>query len=191
MRLLAPVVAGIALSAVWFAAAQTAHNHRLGVREVNVQRFSVVSSKPFNEVESKIESGVGHPDMAALLPKIKAAKDEADLESVVNPEVGPNGMMQFNKFDLGEVLRKEPGNNAQVVRLLVGNPLIMKRMVRLVPDAGSYAPVTILIDQRPDGVHVSYDTMASFLAPYRNEKALKIARDLDAKIEALIKSAAF
>ena len=42
----------------------------------------------------------------------------------------------------------------------------MSQMVQHVPDAGSYAPVTILIDQRPDGVYLSYDRMATFLAPY-------------------------
>jgi hypothetical protein len=52
--------------------------------------------------------------------------------------------------------------------------------------AGSYAPVTILIDERPDGVHLSYDRMASFLAPYENSEALKVAKDLDAKVEALL-----
>jgi hypothetical protein len=30
-------------------------------------------------------------------------------------------------------LRKEPGNNTRAVWLLVGNPLIMKQMVRSVP----------------------------------------------------------
>jgi hypothetical protein len=52
--------------------------------------------------------------------------------------------------------------------------------------AGSYAPVTILIDERPEGVHLSYDRMASFLAPYENSEALKVAKDLDAKVEALL-----
>jgi hypothetical protein len=32
--------------------------------------------------------------------------------------------------------------------------------------------------------------MASFLAPYENAEALKVARDLDAKVEALLASAA-
>jgi hypothetical protein len=59
-----------------------------------------------------------------------------------------------------------------------------------VPDAGSYAPVTILIDERPDGVHLSYDRMASLLAPYKNAAALNVARELDAKVEALLASAA-
>ena len=76
------------------------------------------------------------------------------------------------------------------MRLVIGNPLIMKQMVVHVPDAASYAPVTILIDERADGVHLSYDRMASFLASYGNEEALKVARDLDSKIEALMTKAA-
>jgi hypothetical protein len=66
----------------------------------------------------------------------------------------------------------------------------MRRMVQHVPDAGSYAPVTILVDERSDGVHLSYDRMASFLAAYESADALKVARELDAKIEALLASVA-
>lgn len=55
---------------------------------------------------------------------------------------------------------------------------------------GSYAPVTILVDERAGGVHLSYDTMASQLAPYRNAAALAVARDLDAKVGSLIETAA-
>jgi hypothetical protein len=35
-------------------------------------------------------------------------------------------------------------------------------MAQQVPDAGSYPPVTILIDKRPGAVHLSSDRMASF-----------------------------
>jgi hypothetical protein len=48
--------------------------------------------------------------------------------------------------------------------------------------------VTVLIDQRPDGVHLSYDEMAGFLAPYGNAGALRIARDLDAKVKRVLES---
>jgi uncharacterized protein (DUF302 family) len=77
-----------------------------------------------------------------------------------------------------------------MVCLVIGNPLIMRQMVQHVPDAGSYAPVTILVDERLDGVHLSYDRMESFLAPYQNANALTVAKELDAKIEALLVSAA-
>ena len=66
----------------------------------------------------------------------------------------------------------------------------MKEMAKRVPDAGSYAPVTILVDERVDGVHLSYDRMASFLAPYGNSDALKVAHDLDLKVEKLLNESA-
>jgi hypothetical protein len=67
----------------------------------------------------------------------------------------------------------------------------MKQMAERVPDAGSYAPVTILVDERADGVHLSYDSMASFLASYGNLAALEVARSLDIKVEALLRAAAY
>jgi len=66
----------------------------------------------------------------------------------------------------------------------------MKEMAKHVPDAGSYAPVTVLVDERTDGVHLSYDRMESFLAPYENRDALEVARNLDRIIEDLLREAA-
>ena len=43
-------------------------------------------------------------------------------------------------------------------KLVIGNPLIMKEMAKHVPDAGSCAPVTVLVDERTDGVHLSHMT---------------------------------
>ncbi len=112
------------------------------------------------------------------------------MERVVNGAVGSSGLMEFTRFDLGEVLRKERGaQGPQSLRLVVGNPLIMKQMVKLVPDVGSYAPVTILVDERPDGVPLSYDTMASFFAPYGSSEAQKVVQDLDSKVETLLTAA--
>ncbi|MGB8934392.1 MAG: DUF302 domain-containing protein [Candidatus Nitrosopolaris sp.] len=83
--------------------------------------------------------------------------------------------MMFMKLDHGAILRKETGlDTPKIVRFEIGNPLIVKEMAKHVPEAGSYAPVTILVDERSDGVHLSYDKMASLLAPYRNPDALGI-----------------
>jgi uncharacterized protein (DUF302 family) len=99
--------------------------------------------------------------------------------------------MLFLELDHGAVLRKETGlDKPNIVRLVIGNPLVMKEMAKHVPDAGSYAPVTVLVDERSDGVHLSYDTMTSFLAPYGNAKALAVARDLDSKVEKLLRESA-
>ena len=99
--------------------------------------------------------------------------------------------MLFMELDHGAVLRKETGlDTPKIVRLVIGNPLVMKEMVKHVPDAGSYAPVTVLADERADGVHLSYDKIASLLFPYGNADALAVARDLDSKIENLLRESA-
>jgi uncharacterized protein (DUF302 family) len=133
------------------------------IKKVEIERFSLTSSKPFDQVV--------------------AALDAAGLSKA--------GLMLFMRLDQGAVVQKETGQDTpRIIRFLIGNPLIMKEMAKRVPDAGSYAPVTILVDERPDGVHLSYDRMASFLGPYGNAEASKVAGELDAKVEALLASAA-
>jgi uncharacterized protein (DUF302 family) len=154
---------------------------------VNVERFSIITSRPFEDVVERLEAEVGHPDLNAFPDNVASAKTEADLERFIEKGLGPSGFMVLGRFNIGEVLRKERGEGSpRMLRLVIGNPLIMKKMVQHVPDAASYAPVTVLIDERPDGVHLSYDRMASLLASYRNAPALKIARNLDSKVEALL-----
>jgi hypothetical protein len=159
--------------------------------EVKVRRFSVVSHKPFEEIVERLTATIGHPDRKAFHSAVVGATTVADLEAVVQGAIGPSGLMEFIRFDAGEVLRKERGGQGpKILRLVVGNPLIMKEMARIVPDAASYAPVTILVDERADGVHLSYDLMASLIAPYGSQAALAVAESLDAKIERLLETAA-
>ena len=163
----------------------------MSVRKIEVERFSVTSSKPFAEVVAALEASIGKPDMVEFLKTTASARDFGELELAVQAALGRTGLMMFMKLDHGGVLRKESSlNTPRNVRFVIGNPLIMKEMVKHVPDAGSYAPVTILVDERADGVHLSYDRMASFLASYGNAQALSVARDLDSKIESLIRESA-
>ena len=158
---------------------------------IEIQRFSVTSSKPFEKVLAAVDAAIGHPDGGEFHRKLASTKTYAAIEKIVNEVVGVSGLMEFIRFDLGEILRKEHGDRTpRILRLVIGNPLIMKQMVEHLPDAGSYAPVTILIDERPDGVHLSYDTMASALAPYGSREASKIAHDLDQKVIAMLEAAA-
>jgi uncharacterized protein (DUF302 family) len=159
--------------------------------EVSVRRVSVVSSRPFDETVRRLTATIGHPDMHAFHSALAAATTAADLEDVVQGAIGSSDLMEFVRFDAGEVLRKARGGRGpQILRLVIGNPLIMKEMAKTVPDAASYAPITILVDERADGVHLSYDSMASLIAPYGSEPALAVARELDLKIVSLLEAAA-
>lgn len=136
-----------------------------------IERFSIRSSKPFDAVVTALESAIGHPDMAEFSKSIRNSQTFTEVENTIHLNLGRTGLMLFAKFDLGAVLR-------------------MKELVKHVPDAGSYAPVTILVDERPDGVHLSHDKMASLLTIYGNSDALAVARDLDSKIENLLRESA-
>jgi hypothetical protein len=158
---------------------------------LEIRRLSVVSSKPFDDVLGRLSASIGQPDMDALRSAFSRTKTLADLVDLVQGALGSSQLMEFARFDLGRILAVERGGaGPKLLRLIVGNPLIMKEMVRATPDAASYAPVTILVDERSDGVHLSYDSTASLLAPYGSQAALVIARALDAKVEGLLQAAA-
>ena len=161
------------------------------IRKIEMERFSLTTSKRFDEVISSVNAAIGHPDMAEFGRSTHEAHSFAELKSAVERGLSKLGLMLFMQLDHGAILRKEAGHETpKMIRFVIGNPLIMKEMAKHIPDAGSYAPVTVLVDERADGVHLSYDRMASFLAPYGNRDALEVARNLDKKIEDLLRQAA-
>jgi uncharacterized protein (DUF302 family) len=113
---------------------------------------------------------------------MQEAKSAAELDAAIQRVLGRTGLMLFVEFDHGMIVRKgTQRHSSRIIRLVIGNPLIMKEMAKHVPDAGSYAPVTVLVDDRADGVHLSYDRMASLLGTYGNSDALNVARTLTLK----------
>ncbi len=161
------------------------------IRKIEIERFSLTTSKRFDQVIAEVNAAIGHPDMAEFGRSTHEARSFAQLKSAVEKGLSKVGLMLFMQLDHGAIMRKETGRQTpKMIRFVIGNPLIMKEMAKHVPDAGSYAPVTVLVDERADGVHLSYDRMASLLAPYGNRDALQVARNLDKKIEDLLRQAA-
>ena len=161
------------------------------IKKIELERFSLTTSKPLDEVIAAVNAAIGHPDMVEFGRSTREARSFAELKTAVERSLGKAGLMLFMQLDHGAVVRKETHSDTpKIIRFIIGNPLIMKEMAKYVPDAGSYAPVTVLVDERADGVHLSYDRMASFLAPYGNAQALAVARDLDLKIETVLRDAA-
>jgi uncharacterized protein (DUF302 family) len=161
------------------------------LREIRMRRFSVVSARPFEETVDRLMETIGRPDMKAFHRALTDATNADEIAKVVGDAVGSSELMEFYRFDAGAVVSKQPGRDrVRMLRLLVGNPVIMKRMASSVPDAAAYAPVTILVDERADGVHLSYDSMASLLAPYGSATAQGVASELDEKVENLLEHAA-
>ncbi|HQS46986.1 MAG TPA: DUF302 domain-containing protein [Xanthobacteraceae bacterium] len=122
---------------------------------VAAERFSLTCYKPFDAVVAALKSAIGKPDIIEFFDATRAVHSFADLERLVHRALGRTGLMLFAEFDLGADLRCETGSRTpNSMRFLVGKPLIMKEMFKHVPDAGFYAPVTVLIDECLDGVHI-------------------------------------
>ncbi len=175
--------------------ASTCHLTPMLSLRIAVERRVLVSSRKFEDILASIDAAIGHPDMQAFWREIAATSTYNEMEAVVQRAIGPSGFMEFTRFDHGQFLKKTqnltaPAATPRIVRIVLGNPLIMMAMAKHVHDAGSYAPVTLLVDERDDAVRLSYDTMSSYLGSYGEPVALRVAQELDAKVEALVMAAA-
>ena len=109
----------------------------ISTRRINVDRVTVTSRKSLQDVLAKFDAAVGHPNIEEFWKRMTAAKTNSEMEKVIQSALGPSGFMEFARLDHGGVVHKgESGDYAKVFRLIVGNPLIMREMVKHVPDAG-------------------------------------------------------
>src|SRR6202035_4462089 len=98
----------------------------ISTRRIKVERVSVTSRQSLQEVLSKFDAAVGHPNIEEFWKHVAAAKTNSEMENLVQSALGPSGFMEFARFDHGGVVHKgQSGNHAKVFRLVIGNPLIM------------------------------------------------------------------
>src|SRR5690242_5341357 len=106
------------------------------IRKIEIERFSLITSKQFDDVVAAINAGIGHPDMTEFWSSTQGTRSAAELESAIERAVGKTGLMLFVAFDHGDIISKATGReNSKIIRLVIGNPLIMKEMAKHVPDA--------------------------------------------------------
>jgi hypothetical protein len=162
------------------------------VREVVLHRHVFTSERPFASILDGIYGGISQPDIGQLLGRLAASTSFEQFTSLVQREQGSAGLMRFLQLDLDSALALDPQAEGQagrrLIRLIAGNPVTMGQMTRHVPDAGSYAPVTILIQELPDGgTRVAYDSVASEIAPYHDAAASRVAERLDGEVLGLLR----
>jgi uncharacterized protein (DUF302 family) len=161
------------------------------VSTVAVERHDLVSSRSFHDVLSRVRAGLGAPDFAALTARLAGIRDWDEFRRVVAAQAGTSGLMIFLELDLGGVVARDPDATPfAAARIIAGNPVTMESMVRTTPQAGAAAPVTILVFERQDGVHLRYDTVASMCGAELTSDAARHAHDLDDAVLSLLESAA-
>ena len=107
-------------------------------KQLNVERVCYVSRKPFREILEVLDAGIGHPNMEELWRNIFKANTVAEVDDLMRSTAGPSGLIEFLRFNHGDIVHKgKMGGMPGIIRLVVGNPSIMRRMAEHVPDAGS------------------------------------------------------
>jgi len=160
------------------------------ILHAQIERLCFNSKKPFEDVLAGLYSGISRPNIDQLRQRLIGVHDLADFADAVNAAVGTVGLLEFLNLDLGAALRLGPLRHPyRMIRIIAGNPMIMRSMTQSVPAAGSYTPLTILVYQFDGDVFVCYDSLASLLAVYDSTEAWQIAKDLDKKVIGLIERA--
>jgi uncharacterized protein (DUF302 family) len=152
---------------------------------------------PFHGLRLRFDSAKSYGDVvAALLDDVGdkpvpvndfAARFESweAYEREVQSHVGPSGFILFGSFDHGAWIKKT-GIDRQVLRVVIGNPLIAITMMRHDVTAGLFAPVELLIAEEENGrSSLTYVVPSSLMVVETNEPLREAALQLDAKLAAL------
>lgn len=156
-----------------------------------IERLKFTTTRAFDDVLAGLYGGISRPDIPALTKQLAAIRDLDEFEKVANAAAGSASLLEFLHLNLGAAIHVgTSGPRNRMVRIIAGNPAIMRKMTEWIPDAGSYAPITILLYESNGSVVVCYDRVESTLAAYGGAPiALQVAKDLDSKVINLIERA--
>jgi hypothetical protein len=65
------------------------------IRKVEIERFTLISSKQFDEVVAALNAGIGHPDMAHFGRSTREARSLVELKNAVEKGLSKAGLMLF------------------------------------------------------------------------------------------------
>jgi uncharacterized protein (DUF302 family) len=152
--------------------------------EVSQVEFTVDVS--YADFTRAFESLLGRMDARALtdLPQMPAEKARAKLQTFV----GPLDFSLFQKIDHGAIVASLYGRHAHAMTYVFGNALIAVEMTKHDLRAGLHVPLRLFVAEAGDGhVRVTYDRPSSLIASLGSAEANAVARELDVKVERLLR----
>ncbi len=163
----------------------------LTTREFTGVRVMVDIPLSFDEVLKRLRNLVGRASAPELVELAQNAVRQSDYERAVEERLlGESGFTLFSEIDHGSWIAVF-GVRRKAVRWILGNPLVAITMLRLDIAAGLFAPVELLLVDKPEGrgAMLVYVRPSSLIAIDGDSELLAAAKALDAKFEALISRA--
>ncbi len=160
-------------------------SNNTSVKKMTVEHVTVRSSKAFAEVRAALETLVPRLDDGYLTLLRFGLADRAleELKAAATLSI-------FGSRDHGELLAIA-GLKRQAIQYDIGNPLTASLMTRHNISAGLYAPIRVLLLERPEGeVAFEYDRPVSTFGQFAEESINIVARKLDEDLENVLHRAA-
>ncbi len=150
---------------------------------------NVASAKPFDAVTAAIEKQLGKYDAGTIAKAMSDKLSPSEIEAKIHAMEGTSGFMLFAMRDHGQLLSLK-GKQVSARQYEIGNPLIALQMTQADVRAGEYAPLRIYVYAGDDHLtHVDYDLPSTVFGRFRSPGVDKVAKGLDAKLDALIANA--
>lgn len=147
-------------------------------------RVRYESAKSYDELVAALLADIGERPVP-INDFVTATGSWQAYRQRVEPHVGPSGFMLFALLDHGAWITKA-GIDRQVLRVILGNPLIAITMLRHDVTAGLFAPVELLlVDEGERRSSLTYVKPSSLMVVEPNPELLGAAEQLDAKLAAL------
>ena len=156
----------------------------MSVQAIGVHRFTIRSSKQFDEVLQAIDASIGRPDTNVVMDEIAVANNDDQSQNVIDHAGGSSSVVEFCRIDLTPFIRFR-----RSVRIIAGDPVVMRWMAGRIPEAAAYGTVAIQIDERGDGVRLAYDRIAAHVEEFEDKFVFEQARNLENRIESLLTAA--
>jgi len=139
----------------------------------------------FDKFTFRFEKALGILTPAAL-QSLEAVP--ASMVRFLKSTYSENDLMLFNMLVQGDLLQK--ADSRKMKQYQIGNPHIMRRMIEIDAGAGLYAPLHLLVYEKPTGkVVVEYDLPSSLFAQFKNGDILSDSIIIENKLIKLIQIA--
>ena len=168
-----------------------AENDIIIIPFIGVQRRQK-STASFDEVLARLLAEVGSkPISMEAVSALGKTKDHAAFETRINALLGPRGFLLFGVVDLAGWMRPVDARG-RIMRLDIGNPLIVRSMMQSDPWAGLFGPVSLLLVENQDArtCSLTYVVPSTLIVVDFNADVAALAKELDIMINALATSVA-
>jgi hypothetical protein len=149
-----------------------------------VNRLVVDSDAAFDDLRQRYESLVPTIDFAELTDVIEAG----DLSQVrkYTAEHAPHSFVNFWTFDPTPMMQLA-GQHTRVVTYMMGNNIIVQRMLQHDPGVMLYAPMrTAIYEDAAGGTHLSIDQPSTRYGSFGDSRITAVGVELDVKLATLL-----